>query len=283
MMLLSQLGLNNLTLQGILPALTYTSNYWEQWELSGYTTSHTWSLAIEEQFYLIWPFVLVIASRGRAFWILLAAVVSAPLLRTAIYVYNGQPAQLNAFHVNMDHLGMGCILAFVRAKLHSVPIYRRALNSSAFILVPIFIAITTYQQNHPSIHRTALLFLINLSIALCIDWAVTYHKSFVGRALNSRIMVSIGVLSYSIYIWQQPFTHLLNDNPPIFLSGPWRIIANPLLSLLCILACACVSYFLIERPSLRLREWLKPKADFTLQKDFNRQRMTITAPDPSSR
>jgi peptidoglycan/LPS O-acetylase OafA/YrhL len=58
MLALSALGLCNLTFRGALPAFTYTSNYWTEWNLSGFVTSHSWSLATEEQFYLIWPFVL---------------------------------------------------------------------------------------------------------------------------------------------------------------------------------------------------------------------------------
>ena len=184
MLVLSASSLNHLTLLGALPALTYTSNYWSEWDAAGYVTSHTWSLATEEQFYLIWPFTLALAGRSRAVWILVAAVVASPILRTMIYLHNGGPtSSLSAFHVNMDHIGMGCLLAFLRERLHNTYWYRRILNSCAFILVPIFIVLATYQQNHPSIHRTVLFFLIAASIALSIDWAITHHKSAVGRAL----------------------------------------------------------------------------------------------------
>jgi peptidoglycan/LPS O-acetylase OafA/YrhL len=137
-------------------------------------------------------------------------------------------------------------------------------------LVPVFVVLAACQGNHPSIHRTALLFLINTCIALCIDWAITHRESGVGRALNSRPMTAIGVLSYSIYLWQQPFTHLRNQDPIIPLAGFWQILSNPLVSLLCIFTCTGLSYFLIERPSLRFRERIetysgerRPGADST--------------------
>jgi peptidoglycan/LPS O-acetylase OafA/YrhL len=255
MLVLSASSLNHLTLLGALPALTYTSNYWSEWDAAGYVTSHTWSLATEEQFYLIWPFTLALAGRSRAVWILVAAVVASPILRTMIYLHNGGPSSsLSAFHVNMDHIGMGCLLAFLRERLHNTYWYRRILNSCAFILVPIFIVLATYQQNHPSIHRTVLFFLIAASIALSIDWAITHHKSAVGRALNCRLITFIGAISYSLYLWQQPFTHLNGEKPNLMLSGPWQILANPVVGLFCIFACACASYYLIEQPALRLRE-----------------------------
>ena len=81
MLVLSASSLNHLTLFGALPALTYTSNYWSEWDAAGYVTSHTWSLATEEQFYLIWPLTLALAGRSRAFWIVVAAVVASPILQ----------------------------------------------------------------------------------------------------------------------------------------------------------------------------------------------------------
>jgi len=260
MLLLSALELNHLTFRGALPALTYTSNYWNEWKFSGYVTSHTWSLATEEQFYLIWPVVLCVVGRSCALWVLLFAVVTSPILRGMVYFDDRySTAGLGAFHVNMDHIGMGCLLAIAREKLHLIPAYRRMLDSAAFIFCPIFVVFATCQGNHPSIHRTALLFLINLSVALCIDWAVTHYKGRVGRKLNSRPMVAIGALSYSIYLWQQPFTHLWNKNSTLLLTGPWQALSNPLVSLPCIFVCAGVSYFLIERPSLRLRERIEAR------------------------
>ena len=149
---------------------------------------------------------------------------------------------------------MGCLLAFLRERLHNSDWYRRALNSRTFILVPIFIVLATYRQNHPSIHRTVLFFFIAASIALCIDWAITHHKSALGRALNCRPITFIGAISYSLYLWQQPFTHLNGEKPNLILSGSWQILGNPVVGLFCIFACACASYYLIEQPALRLRE-----------------------------
>jgi peptidoglycan/LPS O-acetylase OafA/YrhL len=61
-----------------------------------------------------------------------------------------------------------------------------------------------------------------------------------GGLLNSRPMIFIGVLSYSLYLWQQLF------------FGPWWMARFPL-NLVCAFAVACLSYFLIERPLLGLR------------------------------
>jgi peptidoglycan/LPS O-acetylase OafA/YrhL len=82
--------------------------------------------------------------------------------------------------------------------------------------------------------------LLNIAIAVWIDWCLRYPESHVGRVLNARPVAFVGVLSYSIYLWQQPFLR------------PGHTLRFPL-SILCIGALALVSFFLIERPMLRLR------------------------------
>lgn len=213
------IGWNGLTLLGALPALTYTSNYWSIWDQSGYVTSHTWSLSTEEQFYLLWPPILWLSGRHRAPYILTALVLLSPILRAALYFrYGGPTSDLAAFHLNLDHIGMGCLLAFWRDRLHASAIYNRALASPLFVVVPVFILIATCQGNHPSIYRTLLLFLINVSIALCVDRVITHNDGPVGRELNRRWIVWIGTLSYSLYLWQQPFLHF-HGEPPALTAG----------------------------------------------------------------
>ena len=93
--------------------------------------------------------------------------MSSPIARSVSYFTSHSTAGLGAFYVNIDHIGMGCLLAFWRKRLHTVETYMRVLQSKLFLLVPAFILWATCQGNHPSIHRTVLLFPINVSIALC--------------------------------------------------------------------------------------------------------------------
>lgn len=248
MLLVSALGWGNLTPTGAIPALTYTSNYWAVWDQSGYATSHTWSLSTEEQFYLIWPALLLISGRKFAPYVLLVLVLSSPILRTLIYLHLRSTQALGATHLNFDHIGIGCLLAFWRGRLHENAVYMRILASPAFALVPAVILFVAAQGNHPSLHRTLGLFLINISVALCVDWAVTFHQGKIGRELNRRWIVWVGTLSYSLYLWQQPFLHLHTQPAALNLE------MSALTALCATFACACLSYYLIERPFLRLRE-----------------------------
>jgi peptidoglycan/LPS O-acetylase OafA/YrhL len=82
--------------------------------------------------------------------------------------------------------------------------------------------------------------LENVAIAAILLYAVFRHESFVGTFLNLAPVRHFGVISYGLYLWQQLFT---GDRTILF---PLNIVF--------IVACAEVSYVLIERPSFRLRD-----------------------------
>ena len=79
-----------------------------------------------------------------------------------------------------------------------------------------------------------------------IDWCVTFGTGGVGRILNWRPMVFAGTLSYSLYLWQQLFLNRSADGP--MSAFPMNVALAGALAL--------ASYYLIERPALRLRRRL---------------------------
>src|SRR5260370_28145551 len=91
------------------------------------------------------------------------------------------------------------------------------------------------------------------AISFFLLWCVRNPTSAVGRFLNSRPIAHIGVLSYSIYIWQTLF--LNRSNLTLFGPSLKRLYTFPF-SWLVILIVAELSYILVERPSLRLRNHL---------------------------
>lgn len=256
MLVLSQFGLSNLTVSSVIPALTYTSNYWSAG--AGYTLSNSWSLAVEEQFYLIWPPVLVLLSRHRAFWFLVAIIAVAPLIRFSFYRFSYFGS--GTFEANMDALAVGCILAIGRGLFHAYPIYVRIVRSrvagQAALALIVFI---NYQTNHPTFQNTLGITILNLCVGFLIDCAVTNSRSRVGRILNSAPFIYVGMLSYSLYIWQQPFLHLNETGPVLALAGSTRVIAVPPMSLLCVVLAACTSYYLVEKWSFVARDNLEKR------------------------
>jgi peptidoglycan/LPS O-acetylase OafA/YrhL len=100
---------------------------------------------------------------------------------------------------------------------------------------------------HPTVYYLISHTVMNIGIALSLDWCVTYHTGIVGTVLNSRPLVFAGVLSYSLYLWQQLFFNRHSALP--INQFPMNVVL--------VIAASLGSYYLIEQPTLRLRQRLE--------------------------
>jgi peptidoglycan/LPS O-acetylase OafA/YrhL len=227
-------------------SLSYTSNYYTE---RSWFVGHTWSLSVEEQFYLLWPATLILAGVRRGVWIAGAVVLLAPVIR--LLEWNLMPAVGagigHRFETIADAIAIGCVLAGTREFLHRQPLYMKALASPLFVVVPIAAVAGAITHDHPQVWFGPGMTLTNICLALVIDWCVTFHDGRIGRVLNAAPLVFVGWISYSLYLWQQPFLHRTSTS---------EIAAFPVNLLLAVI-CALASYFLIERPSLTLRRALE--------------------------
>lgn len=241
-LLLGLAGMIEYSLGGFLAAALYITDYSNNlWYLG-----HTWSLSVEEQFYLLWPFILVYAGKKWALVLIVCIVVAAPFGRLLVYHFVSKEwfVLQGGFHGNIDILAAGCLLAFVRGRLHESRIYRQVLGAQPLIYLPFLILIINTLHAHPKIYFIGLT-AMNLLIAFCIDAAVTHPEQFAGRLLNTPVLVFIGVMSYSIYLWQELFVKI--DEVP--LAFDWMVVRVALIA-----TTSLFSYFIIEKPSLKLRQ-----------------------------
>ena len=231
-----------------LHATTYTSNYYAE---RSWFVGHTWSLSVEEQFYLLWPAALVLVGVSRGLWIAAAVVLFAPMVR--LFEWFFVPAFAagigHRFETVADAIAVGCLLAGTRAVLHQSPLYMRALQSPLFIVIPLLAVAGAVTHDRPLISFAVGMSLTNICLALVIDWCVTFHNGRIGRFLNAAPLVFVGWISYSLYLWQQPFLNRASSAD---------VAAFPLNVSLAV-GCALVSYLLIERPSLSLRRILEKR------------------------
>lgn len=226
----------------VLAAATYTMNYHQQ---SSWWVGHLWSLSVEEQFYLLWPAALLLFGVRAGLRGCVAVLLLAPLIRIVIWFWwpAGREGLGHTFPTIADALATGCLLAGARDWLWTKPWYVRALSSPAFALVPLLAMATNLLARSPRFHYSVGHSVINLAIALTIDRCVRLPEGAVGRFLQSRPLVWVGVLSYSLYLWQQLFLDRASD------AWPHVFPLNVLLAF----ACASVSYYWVEQPFLRLR------------------------------
>ena len=196
---------------------------------------------------------LLVVWRRKGLFVLLSLLVIAPLSGRLLSLKLGHevPAFFNG------PIGIGCLLALTRERLHNSPPYRRWVHSQAGLLLPLIILLCSMEVLHSGGLRDALSSLVaNISVALWLDWVVINARSLPGRFLNHAVAVYIGVLSYSIYLWQQPF---VGKSDALILSGNWTLLRNPVAQLAALAICALVSYYLVERPMLRWRTKLETK------------------------
>ena len=220
---------------------TFTANYHHD---RSWYAGHVWSLGVEEQFYLLWPFALrFLSERGlrRLSW---AVIVSAPILRILLYRYapSFRAGIDETFPTTADILATGCLLALLRDQLAHNERYLAILRGRSFWLIPLAVVAVSLP---PSPGFTFLIgeTLMNIGLAVTIDRLTRFPGSFSGRLLNSAPLVTIGLASYSIFMWQQPFLNRMATS---------RISHFPLNLALALLA-GLVSYKLIEVPIGQLR------------------------------
>lgn len=246
-----------------LAAITYTTNYHRD---HGWTLGHIWSLSVEEQFYVVWPAIVLIVGRRWCMGVALGALVMAPAMRLASgHLLHGAAGDGigETFQTICDAIATGCVLALVRDRLDVNARYLRWLRSPAWLLAPILMVVIAW-VGVSVVGQT----LINVLIAITIDRVVRFPDDLIGRALNQRLLVWVGTLSYSLYLWQQLF---------IDRKVPGILHAFPL-SLILSLAAAYLSYIVIEQPFLRLRSHLQGRRDVARRRSLPSR----SAPEPRS-
>lgn len=243
--LLSRVGFAALDRRDLLHALTYTSNY--RGVSPNFSLRHLWSLAVEEQFYLIWPLAfasLAVATGKRA---LAAVLIVVPILRVAISaMFPGYVEYVpTAFESVCDALATGCLTALLLPQLRRTEWFRRVVFGRLFPLALVVVWIANRQSGHPKFFWLLCIPVMNILIALVMVRYVERPSLPLGRILNAPAMVAIGVLSYSLYLWQQLF--LIQFRSPF--SFLQTFPANVVMAFLC----AAVSYRFVEVPFLRLK------------------------------
>lgn len=241
LILLNAIGVVALTPGDVIHAVTYTSNYYPA---RSWAVGHTWSLGVEEQFYLLWPAVLVLLGRRKGFIAAASVIFICPIVRVTLWHFYKLEGIGFRFETVADAIATGCLLAGAGGWLKSQASYRKLLGSKFFVAVPAAVLFFNMFFSHPTIYYFISHTMMNVGIALCLDWCVTYHTGIIGGILNSRPFAGIGVISYSLYLWQQMFFN--RQSPSAMASFP----AN----LALVSAAALMSYFVIEKPSLRLRQ-----------------------------
>jgi peptidoglycan/LPS O-acetylase OafA/YrhL len=240
-------------------ALTFTRNM--VGPVASYT-GHFWSLSVEEQFYLAWPFCLVIFALWRrprlAYLLLLIPVILCPLVRmSGISVekygeFYGRVFGNNSILVYADSLAMGCLGAFWirRASLQLSSAASSLVLVTALVIVVAGAVLGLVASMKGSIILAFIPSIQAFAILIAMWISVLRPKSITFRVLNWSPINQLGVLSYSLYIWHVLFLCNITAPPLRALLYDWRTWW------LAAIVVAALSYYGIERPALRLKQKL---------------------------
>jgi peptidoglycan/LPS O-acetylase OafA/YrhL len=212
----------------IAAGLLYVANY----DLARpWVFGHLWSLSIEEQFYFLWPGVLRLCHRHRVA-IVVGVLLAAPLWKAAMFYFKARWG-LWAFPALADNLAIGCLLAVFAPRLPRVKPYWAMVMAVAAMGVQFFPAENTART-------LLLLFVLKPIFYISIAGVLLHVVQTPYRALNWAPVVWLGQISYSLYLWQEPFC------ADRHMRSGYLVFAA--------IACASLSYYLIERPMLRVRD-----------------------------
>jgi peptidoglycan/LPS O-acetylase OafA/YrhL len=231
----------------LVHAFTYTVNYATN---RSWYVGHLWSLSVEEQFYLLWPFAFAATSRRHGLWIAVSMILLGPLARLGERVLLvGSPYRgLEMFPMVADSLAAGCTLALLRGWLESQAWYTRLFRPlpSAALLVTVLVLNRFMGYTVDGVFGQAI---VNIAIAILVHRSVCRWKDGLGRFLNLKPVVFVGALSYSLYVWQQLFL----DRG----SSSWHAAFPQNVALA---ACAALlSYAGLEQPLMALRHRLRAR------------------------
>ncbi len=207
---------------------------------------HTWSLAIEEHFYLLFPLTLVLLLArkwSRRSILMLFGVLIILIAVHRIFLWGPTSQEIHrvfyGFDTRADGLLVGCVLGLL-ASWNKLPPVRLsfALPAAAVLFFAcIFISwdSAVYAYGLP---------VINLSAALVLAFILTSPPAW----LANRSLVWIGMISYGLYLWHNPIFILIRER---ITESPWIILV---LGSAASVVCAGFSYYLLEKPCLKLKE-----------------------------
>ena len=160
---------------------------------------HTWSLAVEEQFYILYPLIFLITARwgGR---LTFGVLVVASLASFAAAVWGATAASIAAFYLlptRMWELGLGAILAF-RTSGQERPRGNQIWSLAGLAMVCLAILLFDRETPFPGYHAL----LPTIGTVLIIQYAGP--RTVVYRLLSQPVLVGLGLVSYSAYLWHQP-------------------------------------------------------------------------------
>jgi peptidoglycan/LPS O-acetylase OafA/YrhL len=258
----------------VLGAATFSYNWLAIASGSSYFSGATpelfrnlWSLAVEEQFYLIWPFVILLVVLLRRSWqrlaIFLVVAAASAVEMALLYVPGTDPTR--EYYGTDTHcfgLALGAALAVATHSMSRRPLEwpkwsRRLLPipGAIALLGVIYLAVIMPSDAPVAFHGGLALVAVLTAVAI---WGAIVPGSFLGAALDVAPLRWVGERSYGIYLWHWPVIVLLVAAFPKWQDSPTSGLLMGFIAVAITVGAAALSYQFVERPIRRggVRRWL---------------------------
>ena len=248
------------------PMLTYTQNWWP-YKLNTFGVGplglyHFWSLAIEEQFYLLWPLVVFALRRNANAlrWTAIAGVCAIPVLRATLIFHGVRELYIHEnLFTRADSLLIGGLLAMAyrnQKAWDAVLKFAPAVCSVGFSLIALHVVLPKFPTNSMYLDVNLMYTLLGVTMAALLAWSLK-PRSLTRKLFELPALRTLGKYSYGLYVlhvfilgenlrlrlWLGSLTH------NIVFSG----IAAGLLCVALAMVAAWLSYHLYEKQFLRLK------------------------------
>jgi peptidoglycan/LPS O-acetylase OafA/YrhL len=225
-------------MRGIWSSALYVNNIswvWG-WGKDEYLLAHTWSLANEEQYYLVWPFILLLMfhfKKNRFILYLLGTIVMLVLFWRLFSDGNMLFSSLWT-----DSIFIGSFFAFFRYEFYGIQFRQFSL---LILLIAILVIGVFPVKWYMSIYQYGGRGFIGIITGILIIGTLNLKSGYLVKILSNKIIVFVGKISYSLYLWHVPIFRLFkwHSNWPPHISFIMKFITTFLV--------ASVSFYLLEK------------------------------------
>jgi peptidoglycan/LPS O-acetylase OafA/YrhL len=234
----------------IAGSLFFYRNYQHAANPAGIYTTHFWSLSIEEHFYLLWPALFLFLGNKRALWFALIGALGCAMWRLYdcthpdSWIGRFLPGASPVFRASrtdarFDGLLLGCALAILLSRPVVCSFVTRNFPKETPLVMAFLLILNLQRTNYWPSLSTYLIVAVMLGSTLVVQEGLAH------KWLNTRLLVWIGTISYSVYVWQEMFL----IRPAVRLYPFGRLSAFPL-NLVCVFAISAISFYFVERPCI---------------------------------